>query len=116
MNALALDHAEYESLPENSETGGNESQPESQEDSQEVLKKLEFCLSRETLASAVYLTSQMDSEQYALITMVATLDYIKKLSTSVDSIVEVLRSLPLVPVGEKGEKVRPNQNRCIVIL
>uniref|UniRef100_A0A5F9CJE5 LARP4/4B RNA recognition motif domain-containing protein n=1 Tax=Oryctolagus cuniculus TaxID=9986 RepID=A0A5F9CJE5_RABIT len=45
MNALALDHAEYESLPENSET-----------------------------------------------------------------------ALPLVQVDEKGEKVRPNQNRCIVIL
>lgn len=39
MNALALDHAEYESLPENSETGGNETQPESQEDPREVLKK-----------------------------------------------------------------------------
>lgn len=25
-------------------------------------------------------------------------------------------ALPLVQVDEKGEKVRPNQNRCIVIL
>ncbi|XP_040824039.1 la-related protein 4B isoform X5 [Ochotona curzoniae] len=117
MSALALDHAEYESLPENSETGGNESQPESQEDPREVLKKtLEFCLSRENLASDMYLISQMDSDQYVPITTVANLDHIKKLSTDVDLIVEVLRSLPLVQVDEKGEKVRPNQNRCIVIL
>ncbi|XP_013360152.1 PREDICTED: la-related protein 4B isoform X2 [Chinchilla lanigera] len=117
MNTLALDHSEYESLPENSEAGGNESQPESQEDPREVLKKtLEFCLSRENLASDMYLISQMDSDQYVPITTVANLDHIKKLSTDVDLIVEVLRSLPLVQVDEKGEKVRPNQNRCIVIL
>lgn len=117
MSTLALDHAEYEPLPENSDTGGNESQPESQEDPREVLKKtLEFCLSRENLASDMYLISQMDSDQYVPITTVANLDHIKKLSTDVDLIVEVLRSLPLVQVDEKGEKVRPNQNRCIVIL
>ncbi|XP_078185524.1 la-related protein 4B isoform X19 [Callithrix jacchus] len=97
--------------------GGNESQPENQEDPREVLKKtLEFCLSRENLASDMYLISQMDSDQYVPITTVANLDHIKKLSTDVDLIVEVLRSLPLVQVDEKGEKVRPNQNRCIVIL
>ncbi|XP_064141139.1 la-related protein 4B isoform X2 [Loxodonta africana] len=117
VNTLALGHSEYDSLPENSEMGGNESQPESQEDPREVLKKtLEFCLSRENLASDMYLISQMDSDQYVPITTVANLDHIKKLSTDVDLIVEVLRSLPLVQVDEKGEKVRPNQNRCIVIL
>ncbi|XP_037691615.1 la-related protein 4B isoform X4 [Choloepus didactylus] len=117
MNTLSLEHSEYESRPDDSEAGGNESQSESQEDPREVLKKtLEFCLSRENLASDMYLISQMDSDQYVPITTVANLDHIKKLSTDVDLIVEVLRSLPLVQVDEKGEKVRPNQNRCIVIL
>ncbi|XP_060048366.1 la-related protein 4B isoform X9 [Erinaceus europaeus] len=117
MSTLAPEHSEYDSPPENCETGGNESQPENPEDPREVLKKtLEFCLSRENLASDMYLISQMDSDQYVPITTVANLDHIKKLSTDMDLIVEVLRSLPLVQVDEKGEKVRPNQNRCIVIL
>ncbi|XP_074082036.1 la-related protein 4 isoform X6 [Macrotis lagotis] len=87
------------------------------EDLKECLKKqLEFCFSRENLSKDLYLMSQMDSDQFIPIWTVANMEEIKKLTTDFDLILEVLRSSPMVQVDEKGEKVRPNHKRCIIIL
>ncbi|XP_053412006.1 la-related protein 4 isoform X5 [Nycticebus coucang] len=89
----------------------------STEDLKDCLKKqLEFCFSRENLSKDLYLISQMDSDQFIPIWTVANMEEIKKLTTDLDLILEVLRSSPMVQVDEKGEKVRPSHKRCIVIL
>ncbi|NXX95301.1 LARP4 protein, partial [Centropus bengalensis] len=87
------------------------------EDIRECLKKqLEFCFSRENLSKDLYLMSQMDSDQFVPIWTIANMEGIKKLTTDMDLILEVLRSSPMVQVDERGEKVRPNHKRCIIIL
>ncbi|XP_052814965.1 uncharacterized protein LOC128241884 isoform X1 [Mya arenaria] len=82
-----------------------------------VLKnQLESLFSRENLSNDSYLQSQMDADQYVPIATVASLDQVQKLSNDLQLIVEILRGSTFVQVDDKGEKVRPNHNRCIVIL
>ncbi|XP_066520636.1 la-related protein 4 isoform X2 [Hoplias malabaricus] len=94
-----------------------ELQPISEESLRESLKKqLEFCFSRENLSKDLYLMSQMDSDQFVPIWTIASMEGIKLLTTDMDLILDVLRASPMVQVDEKGEKVRPNHKRCIIIL
>ncbi|XP_036426707.1 la-related protein 4 isoform X2 [Colossoma macropomum] len=94
-----------------------ELQPLSEESLRESLKKqLEFCFSRENLSKDLYLISQMDGDQFVPIWTIASMEGIKLLTTDMDLILEVLRASPMVQVDEKGEKVRPNHKRCIIIL
>uniref|UniRef100_H3DCC1 La ribonucleoprotein 4Aa n=1 Tax=Tetraodon nigroviridis TaxID=99883 RepID=H3DCC1_TETNG len=94
-----------------------EEQPVSSESLRESLRKeLEFYFSRENLSKDLYLMSQMDSDQFVPIWTIASMEGIKVLTTDMDLILDVLRSSPMVQVDEKGEKVRPNHKRCIIIL
>ncbi|XP_008316417.1 la ribonucleoprotein 4Aa isoform X2 [Cynoglossus semilaevis] len=94
-----------------------EEEPISSESLRESLKKeLEFYFSRENLSKDLYLMSQMDSDQFVPIWTIASMEGIKVLTTDMDLILDVLRSSPMVQVDEKGEKVRPNHKRCIIIL
>ncbi|XP_029994123.1 la ribonucleoprotein 4Aa isoform X1 [Sphaeramia orbicularis] len=94
-----------------------EEQPISTENLRESLKKeLEFYFSRENLSKDLYLMSQMDSDQFVPIWTIASMEGIKVLTTDMDLILDVLRSSPMVQVDDKGEKVRPNHKRCIIIL
>ncbi|XP_077456584.1 la ribonucleoprotein 4Aa isoform X2 [Stigmatopora argus] len=95
----------------------SEDQPLSTENLRETLKKeLEFYFSRENLSKDLYLMSQMDSDQFVPIWTIASMDGIKALTSDMDLILDVLKSSPMVQVDEKGEKVRPNHKRCIIIL
>ncbi|XP_059426788.1 la-related protein 4 isoform X2 [Carassius carassius] len=114
MESAELAYPLYE--PAESETV--EEQPLLSEESlKESLKKqLEFCFSRENLSKDLYLMSQMDSDQFVPIWTIASMEGVKQLTSDMDLILEVLRACPMVQVDEKGEKVRPNHKRCIIIL
>ncbi|XP_065816971.1 la ribonucleoprotein 4Aa isoform X3 [Labrus bergylta] len=116
-----MDPPELGFSPAEATTGTSDSkadeQPVSSENLRESLKKeLEFYFSRENLSKDLYLMSQMDSDQFVPIWTIASMEGIKALTTDMDLILDVLRSSPMVQVDEKGEKVRPNHKRCIIIL
>ncbi|XP_041860553.1 la-related protein 4 isoform X2 [Melanotaenia boesemani] len=114
LQEVGLSPAESTTVTSDSKT---EEQPISSENLRESLKKeLEFYFSRENLSKDLYLMSQMDSDQFVPIWTIASMEGIKVLTTDMDLILDVLRSSPMVQVDEKGEKVRPNHKRCIIIL
>ncbi|KAM4700711.1 la-related protein 4 [Discoglossus pictus] len=117
MDLLVQDELGFPMFEASGDGTSSVAQPISPEDLRECLKKqLEFCFSRENLSKDLYLMSQMDSDQFIPIWTIANMEGIKKLTTDMDLILEVLRSTPVVQVDEKGEKVRPNHKRCIIIL
>uniref|UniRef100_A0A665UDU8 HTH La-type RNA-binding domain-containing protein n=1 Tax=Echeneis naucrates TaxID=173247 RepID=A0A665UDU8_ECHNA len=117
MDPPELGFSPVESTTGTSGDSKAEEQPISSENLRESLKKeLEFYFSRENLSKDLYLMSQMDSDQFVPIWTIASMEGIKVLTTDMDLILDVLRSSPMVQVDEKGEKVRPNHKRCIIIL
>lgn len=117
MDPPELGFSPAESTTGTSVDSKTEEAPISTENLRESLKKeLEFYFSRENLSKDLYLMSQMDSDQFVPIWTIASMEGIKVLTTDMDLILDVLRSSPMVQVDEKGEKVRPNHKRCIIIL
>ena len=81
-----------------------------------LLRQLEYYFSRENLAHDTYLMSQMDSDQFVPIAIIANFNQIKKLTSDIKLVTQVLRESPNVQVDVEGVKVRPNHTRCTVIL
>ncbi|KAI0208118.1 hypothetical protein LSAT2_007213 [Lamellibrachia satsuma] len=78
--------------------------------------QLEYYFSRENLANDSYLASQMDGDQFVPISTIAGFNQVKRLTNSLELVVNVLRESGNVQVDEKGLKVRPMHKRCVVIL
>jgi hypothetical protein len=83
---------------------------------QMLTHQLEYYFSRENLAYDSYLMSQMDSDQFVLIGIIANFNQIKKLTNDIKLVTQVLRESPNVQVDVDGLKVRPNHTMCTVIL
>ncbi|XP_077411303.1 uncharacterized protein LOC144040745 [Vanacampus margaritifer] len=77
---------------------------------------LEFCLSREHLASDLYLQSQMDEDQYVSIATLAELDAVKRLGADLQLVTDVIETVPHVQMSPCGRKARVNRSQYVLIL
>ncbi|XP_063852416.1 uncharacterized protein LOC135095496 isoform X2 [Scylla paramamosain] len=81
-----------------------------------VAQQVEYFFSRENLSSDPYLISQMDSDQYVPVYILANCTQFKNITKDHSIIVEALKESPFVQLDEERNRVRPNYKRCIVIL
>ncbi|CAL4116882.1 unnamed protein product [Meganyctiphanes norvegica] len=81
-----------------------------------VAQQVEFFFSRENLSNDPYLISQMDSDQYVPVFILAGCSQFKSITKDHSIIVEALKESPFVQLDEEKNRVRPNYKRCIVIL
>ncbi|XP_051910867.1 uncharacterized protein LOC127593450 [Hippocampus zosterae] len=91
-------------------------EPDSGELMEQLRSTLDCCLSRDYLASDLYLQSRMDDEQYVPIAALAGLHAIKCLGADLQLVTDVVKTVPQVQMSPCGHKVRANPIRYVLIL
>jgi la-related protein 4 len=83
-----------------------------------LIKQLEYYFSKENLMTDRYLLSQMNSEMYVPIKVIATFKMIKSLTADLDLIVSTLKEMKSVVLDESNTLVRPNlkPHKNVIIL
>lgn len=72
-----------------------------------IRKQIEYYFSRENLATDAYLVSQMNSNMYVPIQIVANFKKVKSLTEDINLIVSVMRESDKVCLSEDGTLIRP---------
>ncbi|ORY05520.1 hypothetical protein K493DRAFT_36985 [Basidiobolus meristosporus CBS 931.73] len=93
-------------------------QAEPQSLQQTLKQQVEEYFTREKLASDASLVSQMNSELFVPISVVAELEVVKSLTTDMDLLMEVLKESSQLTVDPTGTRVKPNftvQRNTIVL-
>jgi len=83
-----------------------------------VKKQIEYYFSKENLQGDAYLVSQMDSQLYVPIAVVAGFKMMKNLTTDTKLLMDVIKNSDKVSIDETGDKIRPNfqHKRSTIIL
>lgn len=91
--------------------------PQGEELKQVLLQQLEYYFSKDNLSSDKYLLSQMDGDNYVPISVISNFNQVKKLTTDMSLILDVLKDSSLLQIDETQEKVRAiPEKRCVLIL
>lgn len=91
---------------------------------EKLRKQLEYYFSKDNLINDLYLQSQMDQENYVLISTIANFKLVKRLTNDIQLITDVFKEIPSVEVDNSEQKVRStdsstylnHRKRCIIIL
>ncbi|KAK9701905.1 hypothetical protein K7432_011513 [Basidiobolus ranarum] len=103
---------------ESKEISPTQEQPDPQQLRESLKKQVEFYFTREKLASDAFLVSQMNSELFVPIAIIADFKLIKAMTTDMNTLVEALKESTQLTVDSTGTKVKPNftvQRNTIVL-
>ncbi|KAI8084251.1 uncharacterized protein B0P05DRAFT_534820 [Gilbertella persicaria] len=84
----------------------------------DLKRQLEYYFSRQNLVNDTWLVSQMDSELYVPISLIANFKRVREWTTDIELIVKTLRESSEVTVDETGTRVKPNisvQRKTVIL-
>ncbi|XP_064389881.1 la-related protein 4-like [Halichondria panicea] len=117
---MPVGNIQSKGLPSNGVLGNGQVSPpplQTEELKATLMQQVEYYFSKDNLATDKYLLSQMDGDNFVPVTIVANFNQVKRLTTDIDLILEVVKESHVLHLDEQGEKIRAiPEKRCILIL